>query len=343
MRTTTKVLISSSVTAVLIGTVLQKHYMTDVPFWCIPLTILFCGYFPTYADGSANSGARAGPHTAAFVSHPLWRFVWVRVLGMPLCETVWSENHFEGKSRTAEEDDAQRFIFCSHPHGVSSAHHIGPMISPAVCEPGQAFCDIHPGASPVVRRDLSASVLFRIPFLRELMLVAGCVDANRRVAERMLRAGHSLAILVGGEHEQLLAQKGQHTVLAMKRKGHVKLALRFGIPLVPCYCFGEVDTYTTSSFLLPLRLWLVKNLGVAIPIAVGRSWLLPFCPKPVKLVHCVGKPIDPYPKGQPKSLPDKPTPEAIDALHARYIEGLKEVFDTNKGANGYPNAVLKVV
>ena len=36
------------------------------------------------------------------------------------------------------------------------------------------------------------------------------------------RVGHSLAILVGGEREQLLAQRGEHTVFVSKRKGHVR-------------------------------------------------------------------------------------------------------------------------
>ena len=127
-----------------------------------------------------------------------------------------------------------------------------------------------------------------------------------------------------------------------------RLSLRFGVPLVPCYAFGEVDTYTTSSFLLPLRLWLVKALGVALPIAWGRSLLLPFLPRPAKITHCVGAPIYPYgAKGEaaPKGgvLPDKPSAEAIDALHARYVQGLRAVFDKHKAACGYPNAVLKVV
>ena len=36
------------------------------------------------------------------------------------------------------------------------------------------------------------------------------------------RVGHSLAILVGGEREQLLAQRGEHTVFVSKRKGHIR-------------------------------------------------------------------------------------------------------------------------
>jgi len=35
----------------------------------------------------------------------------------------------------------------------------------------------------------------------------------------MLGSGKSLGILVGGEQEQLLSQRGEHTVFVMGRKG----------------------------------------------------------------------------------------------------------------------------
>jgi hypothetical protein len=39
----------------------------------------------------------------------------------------------------------------------------------------------------------------------------------------------------------------------------------------------------------------------------------------------------------------EPSNEEIDALHAKYVEGLKKVFDENKAKCGYPNAVLNIV
>ena len=128
----------------------------------------------------------------------------------------------------------------------------------------------------------------------------------------------------------------------------LRLALRFGVPLVPCYAFGEVDTYDTSTFLLPLRLLLVKTLGIAVPLGIGRSPLLPFLPRPVKLVHCVGDPIYPYgERGEtaPRDglLPDVPSAAAVEALHAKYVDGLRAVFDKHKSAQGYPHATLKIL
>ena len=45
----------------------------------------------------------------------------------------------------------------------------------------------------------------------------------------------------------------QHLVFALKRKGHIKLALRHGVAVVPCYCFGETDLYVQSRFAFSLR------------------------------------------------------------------------------------------
>lgn len=96
------------------------------------------------------------------------------------------------------------------------------------------------------RHHLCASVIFRIPVFREYLLWLGCVNADRRVAEKVLRSGKSLVILVGGIMEQMLSQRGEHTVYVKKRKGHVRLALKYGTPILPGYNFGETDLFTHS-------------------------------------------------------------------------------------------------
>lgn len=62
----------------------------------------------------------------------------------------------------------------------------------------------------------------------------------------MLRKGKSVVILVGGIAEQMLSQVGDHTIYVKKRKGHIRLALKYGTPIVPGYAFGETDLYTHS-------------------------------------------------------------------------------------------------
>merc|ERR1719401_2359817 len=109
---------------------------------------------------------------------------------------------------------------------------------------------------------LSASVLFRIPLVRELALWTGCIDASRPVAARALRRGHSLMVIPGGEMEQIRTQDGCEGVCLSTRLGFVKLALETGAALVPCYAFGCVDLYSTYSALHGPREWLRKRFGV---------------------------------------------------------------------------------
>lgn len=196
-------------------------------------------YLPFYLKGAQYTGRLCRPTLGA---HWLWSCIWRHLWGLPLSESRWNKDDFK--------DPSARYIFGTHPHGVMSLHHMGTMLCPAVCEIGKSFSDLSPIST---RRDLAASVLFRIPLLRELALSAGAVDAGRQTASRMLEEGYSLAIVVGGEQEQILSREGEHLVFVGSRKGHIKLALRYGVPLVPCYCFGETDLYFQSRFALGLR------------------------------------------------------------------------------------------
>ena len=87
------------------------------------------------------------------------------------------------------------------------------------------------------RRELAASLIVKLPLLRDFSLAIGCVDASRKVASQLLQNGKILGIFVGGEQEQLLSRYGDHTAFIKTRKGFIKLALRFQIPVVSLYIY----------------------------------------------------------------------------------------------------------
>ena len=185
-------------------------------------------------------------------------------------------------------------------------------------------------------RTLAASSLFRIPLAREIALWTGCVDASRHVAERQLQQGRSLLILPGGEQEQIRTRNGREEVYVQKRMGFIKLALRYKIPVVPVYVFGASDMYHTSDVALDLRLALVKQLGIAIPLAVGK-WGWPLCPINVKTTIVFGKPMDMTCKE-----PGNPTDEEVQAKHKEFVNALVQLFDDNKTALGYGDRTLEI-
>ena len=99
-------------------------------------------------------------------------------------------------------------------------------------------------------------VLFKIPFYREILLWKGCADAWRQSADWCLKNGRSISVVPGGEREQMLAQRGSVEEIVLKeRLGFVRLALRHGVPLLPCYCFGEAQLYHQSRFLSEVGGW----------------------------------------------------------------------------------------
>ena len=48
---------------------------------------------------------------------------------------------------------------------------------------------------------LAATVMFKVPVVRELFLAMGYVDASRNVAAKVLATGRSIFVVTGGEEE----------------------------------------------------------------------------------------------------------------------------------------------
>ncbi|KAG1703343.1 hypothetical protein DVH05_008251 [Phytophthora capsici] len=267
-------------------------------------------YLPSYLDGSEYTGERYWPWFATFVGR-----------GMA---------HIPGTLEFEEPIDASKqHIFCSHPHGLLSTHH-GLLMS------GQTVPPFYETVPLSTRRHLAASVCFRVPFYREYVLWSGCVDARRNVAEKMLRNGKSLVILVGGIAEQMLSQRGDHTIYVKKRKGHIRLALKYGVPIVPGYAFGETDLFTHSSVLLSFRQMIAKKFSVALLVGHGYSkWMFWLPHSGVSINQVFGKPI-------PVEKKEFPSAEEIEQLHDQYERELVRIFDKYKKQYGYGDCTLHV-
>jgi len=160
--------------------------------------------------------------------------------------------------------------------------------------------------------------------------VAKCSAARR---DAQLTEGWLLPVL--------LLKAGEHTVYVKRRKGFLRYALQYNVPVVPVYAFGETDMYHTSSFLLPLRMWLVKTCQLALPLFWGRfPWPMW---RRVKFTYAVGAPISP-PSVDVDSVGqaiDRGDPR-IEEFHKLYVEGLTAAFDAVKATAGCPDAMLQV-
>eukprot|EP00559_Dactyliosolen_fragilissimus_P001104 CAMPEP_0184861746 /NCGR_PEP_ID=MMETSP0580-20130426/6357_1 /TAXON_ID=1118495 /ORGANISM="Dactyliosolen fragilissimus" /LENGTH=252 /DNA_ID=CAMNT_0027359343 /DNA_START=136 /DNA_END=894 /DNA_ORIENTATION=- len=228
----------------------------------------------------------------------------------------------------------ERFIFAVFPHGTNSDFRI-------------LMDGLLPEAIPSIGgnyRVLAASVLFRIPLVRELALWTNCIDARRSVAEKLLNKKHpsterkhmSLMVLPGGEAEQIRTIKGKERIFLSQRKGFIKLALKYDTPLVPVYVFGSSDAFNTSTHtLFKARNWLVKNMGICIPISWGVLGSL--CPLPAKHLIVFGEPL--YFSCVQKN---QPTQEEILRCHSLFCDALLSLFNQHKSSMGPTYASRKL-
>lgn len=183
-----------------------------------------------------------------------------------------------------ELKEGKRYIIGCSPHGI---HGFGTGV---LMEPGSEFFKRFPFMEGKLV-GLAAKVLFFVPLVREIFLSTGWRDASRWVAERAMREGNSLYILVGGEAEALLSAPGRDDaiVAGKRRRGFVRLALESGAELVPMYAFHNTSTYCTASLLSGFRNWLSRRFQVCLPIFWGR-WFLPL-PFNVQLTVAFGAPL----------------------------------------------------
>jgi 1-acyl-sn-glycerol-3-phosphate acyltransferase len=258
----------------------------------------------------------------------------------------------------------RRFLFAVFPHGCNSDYRLL-MDGMLRAEQPESGLDV---------RTLAATVLFRIPLVREICLWTGCIDARKQTAERIFQpqpetttSNHhysnnnngniSLMVLPGGQMEQLLTQQGREIIYLKKRKGFIRLALQYQVPIVPVYVFGCSDYYATSTWIQSWRIhWLLKYTGMAIPLCWGIHF---FCPRPIPTTVVFGKPIVPT----TTTSSDRDTisaaattstqhnvdlsntsihPDRVDAVHAEFMIALQQLFDQHKHRLGYSDRQLEI-
>ncbi|EFJ49380.1 hypothetical protein VOLCADRAFT_89744 [Volvox carteri f. nagariensis] len=214
------------------------------------LTTAFLGYMLYVSIGPGVKAGRTCTWPKPLRSWSLWRLM---------------SSYFDAKLiKTVDLDPSGNYLFVVHPHGVIAISSWINFVTEAT-----GFSEKFPGKSiPGIilfaalaagrsRRgtswggiDLHAATLgsnFRVPLLREYVLLHGMVDASRDTLRAVLGGppGRSALLVVGGAAEALLAAPGTYDLVLQARKGFVKVALQTGATLVPVIAYGETDTFHT--------------------------------------------------------------------------------------------------
>ncbi|XP_032878008.1 2-acylglycerol O-acyltransferase 2 [Amblyraja radiata] len=228
--------------------------------------------------------------------------------------------------KTADLDPKKNYIFGFHPHGV--------LVTGAFsnfCTEMTGFQTKFPGLKTHM---LMLPLWFRIPFFRDYIMSAGLVSSDKESAKYLLKqegGGNVAVIAIGGAPEALDARPGAFTLQVKNRKGFCKLALQFGVALVPVFSFGENEVFDQvnnpkGSFLRRLQERLQALMGISLPLFHARGvfqysfGLIPYR----KSIHTiVGKPIE-------VERSENPTLVEINELHQKYIEELSNLFEEHK-------------
>ena len=231
------------------------------------------------------------------------------------------------------DDFRKGHMACYHPHGVIP---LGFSLNGAVRGKARTLDSFERNERPIDHNasGVQAPVLFRVPFLRHVLLSFGCSEpATKAAMFKLFRAGTTFGIVPGGSEEVAIHEYGKEKVYIRKRAGFLKYALQHGYKVAIVYSFGENDLYRSFSLLRPLNLWLVKKFGFVLPAFCGW-WAFPLLPRPDGALNTVVGAVLDLPKIE------EPADTDVETWHRTYIEALTSVFDTHKAQFGYADRTL---
>lgn len=119
-------------------------------------------------------------------------------------------------------------------------NHSGGLSTPDSLVAAQAMWTTFGAERPIYA--LSQRQVFHLPIVNRHLMRIGCLAATARVAHRVLAAGASMLIYPGAGHEAYRPFWRGHKVDLNGRSAYVRLALRYGVPIVPVVSFGGHNT-----------------------------------------------------------------------------------------------------
>jgi hypothetical protein len=217
---------------------------------------LGAAYLPFYADGAERTGARASR--------------WFRRL------RVWRLLHWWTDFRVEPEVFGVRShtLFAVHPHGflpvsVALAFALvgreGPIVVMGPIGRTETTVD------PLVA---ASSVLFWIPFLRDVCLWAGCVAADESVMLEALKT-RSLVVAPGGVGEGTLHDHNKLRV-SFEHVGFLRVARQAGASVQPMFAQGENRVWVVMPGWRAMRRLASRRIFYAFP-TVFVPFLFPHC------------------------------------------------------------------
>jgi 1-acyl-sn-glycerol-3-phosphate acyltransferase len=110
-------------------------------------------------------------------------------------------------------------------------------------------------------------VVSAVPPVRDAFLKLGALPASPEAGDVVLRAGHPLLVLPGGDLDALKPFRDRHRIVFGPRRGFVRLAIRHGAPIVPIVSVGAHEVL----FILNDGEWLARLLGLRRFLRIAKA------------------------------------------------------------------------
>eukprot|EP01060_Flectonema_neradi_P013739 TRINITY_DN2046_c0_g1_i1.p1 TRINITY_DN2046_c0_g1~~TRINITY_DN2046_c0_g1_i1.p1 ORF type:complete len:495 (+),score=60.72 TRINITY_DN2046_c0_g1_i1:38-1522(+) len=224
------------------------------------------------------------------------------------------------KANGVKHNPDGNYLFCLHPHGVQCVS----VFNFLAVHSG--FSKLFPGLSCTAQ---TLSMNFWLPVMREHCIALGAGNASVQSIKRALtwKKGASTVLVVGGAKEALYAAPHANKIALENRYGFIKVAIRSGAELVPCYSFGENSLYDNLADERPgLIKWQrrLQRLFTFAPLFVAGRGVFSYSggliPYRRAITTVVGQPIH-------LTQEDNPSIETVKRVHMQYVNALTDVFE----------------
>ena len=176
-------------------------------------------------------------------------------------------------------------------------------------------------------------MVFHLPVARHFFHWLGAIDAGSASLSAKLAAGKSIGLASGGIAE-LFETSDAHEIAVLKaRKGFVRQAIIAGAPLLPVYLFGNTTAIACVTDPWGILARISRKLRASLTWFWGRCGLP--IPHRTPIVAVMGEPLR-----VPKDA--APSPELVDAWHAKFLQAQQNLFETHKASYGWGHKELIV-
>ena len=225
-----------------------------------------------------------------------------------------------GKEEDEEDDDEEgngRLIFGYSPH--------------AFIPHSAAWLHLHPAFERLFPNrqvcTLAASIIFKIPIVREIFSFTGARSVSRKSFSKCLGEGKSVMFVPGGQSE--LCEHAQkvdedEVVICMRHKGFIRIAMNVAsdyqekIRIIPIVAFGE-SSGVRNIFKRFISKKSYRYFGFPLPFIPVGMYFTPF-PTRQSLYYAIGKGVSIEPN----------TSQTIEAIHKQYYEQVRTLFEKHK-------------